>query len=559
MDQPEQVTDQTAPRAERPVSKKPLPPIPMDQAITRAEWAQQALGDLALKHSHETGPEWSPPRLTAPAPRAKRLAAAPKGSSAAKTYWGKALSGRIFGSPADRRGERENPDDIDDEDDRKALLEEIAQSNERRARIDDQYKLGSAAKVEISSAGGRELDGNFFSADSNPLEDGKPDLTRPVVLCLSGSGGTAEDLCTDIAEFYQDSGASVLVANYGGYGNSTPIEPSEQSLLEDGQAMLQHLLDLGYRSDQIVIHGFSLGGAVGGILQAHNEAQGEKFRGVVLDRPLLSTTVGVKAAASTNTLRPGMKVVAAVARSSVGKLSARKAIDSSDSDTRIVVSSDKEGLGRSAEKFRKRFGPGSRREVQGAPTKKEHLDTEAMIKTNGAFLRELVEQPRLGAVDVAPSPDPRRPTEKMTATGLRRMISERIGEIESDTARIGRGLTEAYKLSASLGASSSPGERQAVIGKYRELLGQIQALLEEAAIFLGAPDPSIALKDKERLGGTRATLVTCVRLANEGLGQLGEAPSYSPEAIDAMLEPVREAKADLDRLGQSALTGATRE
>src|SRR5262249_60979774 len=115
-----------------------------------------------------------------------------------------------------------------------------------------------AAQVQTTK-GNVPLDGNFYAARSSNLKRGGPDITKPVVLLLTGSHGSAEDQGLDMAKFYADQDCNVLSVNYRGFGASTNEFPSEKGLMEDSQNMLEHLLAMGFKTDQIVIHGFSLG------------------------------------------------------------------------------------------------------------------------------------------------------------------------------------------------------------------------------------------------------------------------------------------------------------
>ena len=57
-------------------------------------------------------------------------------------------------------------------------------------------------------------------------------------------------------------GWNAITVNYRGFGDSEGGLPSKESVYKDGQAMFNHLLQMGFKPDQIVIHGYSMGGAV---------------------------------------------------------------------------------------------------------------------------------------------------------------------------------------------------------------------------------------------------------------------------------------------------------
>ena len=93
-----------------------------------------------------------------------------------------------------------------------------------------------------------------------------------VVLFFSGSGGPAAEYAPQVIEPYLEMGAKVVTMDYRGYGNSetrnshgkkvgTPL--SEKSLYQDGKAMLEYVMkNLKVKPENIILHGYSMGGAV---------------------------------------------------------------------------------------------------------------------------------------------------------------------------------------------------------------------------------------------------------------------------------------------------------
>ncbi len=267
-------------------------------------------------------------------------------------------------------------------------------SKESKDKIDDLTSNGMAAPVDVV-ANGRTLKGNFFTAEGHNLKDngGQPDTSRPLVLLLTGSGGSAEDQGLDTSEFYAKSGASVLSVNYGGYGESDPTTPTEESVLQDAHAMLQHAIDMGYDPANIVIHGYSLGGAVAGKLKESVETGGVKLRGLVLDRPMLSAAHGAESHVS-----KGIKTLAGqITRKTLGKLSARSAITgSANTDTRIVVTSDEGYFADKADEFRQQLQT-SGQSVTGNRSNKGHFDHKDSLQANQNELKELIGKDRTGS------------------------------------------------------------------------------------------------------------------------------------------------------------------
>jgi acetyl esterase/lipase len=376
------------------------------------------------------------PALSADALR--KLDSVPQGSGRPRTPWGKSLARTAFGSSAERKGllkqaaAATNGSEADGEAKRLSASEKKAADLQRG--IDEQIAAGTAAAVSIPSADGRQLLGNFFSARGHNLREAPnnaPNTDKPVVLFLSGSHGTAEEFGTEIAETYQEMEASTLAVNFGGFGDSTGGLPSEKSLLEDGQAMLKYLRQLGYAEDKIILHGFSMGGAIAGMLAAHNEKQGMKLRGLMLDRPMVSVTHGVQAhvgdaveettekwakplkAMGSAVGSGGIKIGSLLTRASVGKMSARKALTATeegrDPTTRIVVSGDKGRFAAQGEALRNQLkGKAASQDlVAGTASGAEHLDTEEMIDKNRAFMRALVDTtPETGLPAIGSDPRP---------------------------------------------------------------------------------------------------------------------------------------------------------
>ncbi len=270
-------------------------------------------------------------------------------------------------------------------------------SEENKKKIDELHLEGKAAPVGISS-GDRRLRGNFFSAKGHNLksEEFKPDLSRPVVLLLTGSGGSAQDQGLDMAQMYSEGGASVLSVNFGGYGDSSDTSPSEQSINEDGQAMLEHLLLLGYKPEQIILHGFSMGATVSAQLQHQYEKKGMTFRGQVQDRPMPSAQEGVK-----SHVKGIGGTVAKQTEKELGSMDGKTALLNCDKLTRIVLTTDFDGdFGRRGELMREALLM-QERLVTGTKSSGSHLENDKMLEKNKDPLLELVRKDHTGNVDRA--------------------------------------------------------------------------------------------------------------------------------------------------------------
>ncbi len=100
-------------------------------------------------------------------------------------------------------------------------------------------------------------------------------------LHLHGNGGniTHRELS---AQNIIAAGSSVLLLDYRGYGKSDG-QPSEQGLYRDAEAAYDFIVSHGFRPEQILIHGESLGTAVATWLAARKPCGG-----VVLEAPFTS-------------------------------------------------------------------------------------------------------------------------------------------------------------------------------------------------------------------------------------------------------------------------------
>jgi fermentation-respiration switch protein FrsA (DUF1100 family) len=105
--------------------------------------------------------------------------------------------------------------------------------------------------------------------------------SRWATLFLHGNAGNVTHR-TDHADAINRTGSAILVLDYRGYGKSAGY-PSERGLYLDADAAYDALLQLGYRPDQVILHGESLGTAVAVELAARRPCAG-----LVLESPLAS-------------------------------------------------------------------------------------------------------------------------------------------------------------------------------------------------------------------------------------------------------------------------------
>lgn len=82
-----------------------------------------------------------------------------------------------------------------------------------------------------------------------------------IILFFHGNYGNVTE-CMQFLDLFEESGYSYALVDYPGYGKSTG-RPSEKGLYASADALYDHAInDLGYRADQVIIYGLSLGGTV---------------------------------------------------------------------------------------------------------------------------------------------------------------------------------------------------------------------------------------------------------------------------------------------------------
>ncbi len=114
----------------------------------------------------------------------------------------------------------------------------------------DTQKLIGASDAWFETSDGVKIHGWWVLKEGSPL----------VTLFLHGNAGNITHRAARIQEIIA-AGSSVLMLDYRGYGKSGG-RPSEQGLYRDSEAGFVYLFGKGYRADQIILHGESLGTAV---------------------------------------------------------------------------------------------------------------------------------------------------------------------------------------------------------------------------------------------------------------------------------------------------------
>jgi fermentation-respiration switch protein FrsA (DUF1100 family) len=132
-----------------------------------------------------------------------------------------------------------------------------------------------------------------------------------------GNAGNVSHRLENARRFVDWFGVDIALVDYRGYGKSEGA-PSEAGLYADGRAMYQAAADRGFRAEQIVLFGRSLGAAV-----AVDVALERPCSGVVLEMPFLSVPAMARSLypfIPTRFIRTRYDVEAKIARLAVPKL-----------------------------------------------------------------------------------------------------------------------------------------------------------------------------------------------------------------------------------------------
>ncbi len=134
-------------------------------------------------------------------------------------------------------------------------------------------RAAGATDAWIETSDGVKIHGWWVQCEGSPF----------ATLFLHGNAGNITDRTRRIQQIVA-AGSSVLMIDYRGYGKSSG-RPSEQGLYRDSEAGFIYLLGKGYRADQIILHGESLGTAV-----AIDLASRRPCAGLILEAPFTSAS-----------------------------------------------------------------------------------------------------------------------------------------------------------------------------------------------------------------------------------------------------------------------------
>jgi len=301
------------------------------------------------------------------------------------------MRGAVFGSTEDRRGLGPSK-----RDDSKTAI----QFAQERISV-----LQNAKTCSVTSSSGKEMRGNFYSPASSG-SGGEPDLNKKIVLLLTGSGGSAQEQGLDLARMYSEQkDLNVLSVNYRSFGDSDAAGlPDRNGLYQDGHDMFNHLVKMGFKPENIVIHGYSLGGAVAAKLHQTAEKQNIRLGGVFYDRPMTSVWSAAKS-------HEGSSLAGFLGRWGAGRMSVEAKLKdvSAESRTPVLFSYDQEELGAAGKKLGESIQTSHGNITCGLiETGAEHLDNVATARRY-ADDKRLDQLLRGGAVDGDPGGDVRDP------------------------------------------------------------------------------------------------------------------------------------------------------
>ncbi|WP_187653017.1 MARTX multifunctional-autoprocessing repeats-in-toxin holotoxin RtxA [Xenorhabdus sp. PB62.4] len=204
---------------------------------------------------------------------------------------------------------------------------------------------GTADKVTLQGDAGR-LTGYYHNAAQKNQDE--QNTAKKVVLFIHGSGSSAEEQASAIQDNYKKQGVDMLAVNMRGYGSSDG-HPSEKGLYQDARTMFRYLVnDRGIKPENIIIHGYSMGGAVAADLARYAERNGQSVSGLLLDRPMPSMTKAITAHEVPNPA--GLTGI--LAKAVNGQFSVEKNLQGISKQTPIMLLTDSEGLGEAGERMR---------------------------------------------------------------------------------------------------------------------------------------------------------------------------------------------------------------
>ena len=113
-----------------------------------------------------------------------------------------------------------------------------------------------------------------------------------IVLYGGNDGSVAFDTSEDLLMKFANMGATILAVDYRGFGKNDLAWPkslriSERAVYKDGEEIYNYAKEtLGYSNEDIIVFGYSLGGAVASHVMSYASGREEKLGGAVLASPI---------------------------------------------------------------------------------------------------------------------------------------------------------------------------------------------------------------------------------------------------------------------------------
>ncbi|MBA2728636.1 MAG: hypothetical protein H0U49_10750 [Parachlamydiaceae bacterium] len=129
-----------------------------------------------------------------------------------------------------------------------------------------------AKQVTITTADGVELDACSITSPSQA-----PAGVQKWIVYFHGHKSCYEGQMSELKLIAVKTGANVLSANYRGIMRSKGTPSCSHDLVLDGEAQIQYLLSLGVAKENILLHGWSLGGAVATEVASNHQEKGHEI------------------------------------------------------------------------------------------------------------------------------------------------------------------------------------------------------------------------------------------------------------------------------------------
>jgi uncharacterized protein len=126
--------------------------------------------------------------------------------------------------------------------------------NEKRQNLSRNY---NTKEINVITQDNIQLNAMIFKHPTNFFSFFK---SKKILIRFGGQNENYENHNGYIAKAHK-LGYDLLLFNYRGVGKSNG-SPSPEGLIKDGRAAIDYALSLGYNPKNIIVHGFSLGGAI---------------------------------------------------------------------------------------------------------------------------------------------------------------------------------------------------------------------------------------------------------------------------------------------------------